>query len=60
MTQIVHIAVAGDRYPFILDFDAHTWSAGADFDESDFPLTVKVGDMRYELYSDHTFAEEEL
>jgi len=60
MTQIVHIAVAGDRFPFILDFDTRTWSAGEDFDEADFPLVAKVGDMRYELYSNKTFAEEEL
>jgi hypothetical protein len=45
---------------FQLDFATFRWSAEREIDESSFPLVAEVDDKRYELYSDGTFAEEEL
>ncbi len=46
--------------PFDIDFENMTWSAPAQLDEGDFPITFDHGAKRYELYSNNTFAEVEL
>jgi hypothetical protein len=43
-----------------LDFDAWTWKAERSFDEGDFPFIVETQGKRYEIYSDGSFAEEEM
>ena len=60
MNQTAQIVVAGESYPFKLDFDEHIWTADRDFQEGDFPLIAEVDGGRYELYSNGTFSEEEL
>jgi len=52
------ISVDGKEVPFDLDFDKWRWT-GPDLPEGYFPLVAEVGEKRYELYSDGTFAEVE-
>lgn len=54
------IDVDGETYPFKLDFDTHTWTAQASFEEAEFPIPTELNGRRYELYSDGTFAEVEV
>ncbi|HEX3469515.1 MAG TPA: hypothetical protein VHT05_15645 [Candidatus Elarobacter sp.] len=54
------IEVDGETYPFVLDYDAHTWTSTASFEEAEFPVTTEIAGRRYELYSDGTFAEVEV
>jgi hypothetical protein len=58
-TQRAEVNV-GESRPVDLDFETNRWSAEADFAEGDFPLVASLGAKRYEIYSDGTFAEEEL
>jgi hypothetical protein len=50
----------GQEYPIVMDFDKSTWDAERSFDEGDFPFIVETQGKRFEIYSDGTFAEEEL
>jgi hypothetical protein len=58
--ETVSLDVAGTGATFELDFDAETWRSDATLAEGEFPLIAEVSGKRYELYSDGTFAEEEL
>jgi hypothetical protein len=60
MQATVHIQIAGEPTPFDLDFTSKRWSTRDVPEECDFPLIAEIDDKRYELYSDHTFAEVEL
>jgi hypothetical protein len=63
--QFVDIVVGGNVCAFALDFHAKRWRAEnadalRDLDEGDFPLVATVAGERFLLYSDGTFAREEL
>jgi hypothetical protein len=60
MLAAVQITIGGEVAAFDLDFKAKRWSTKRALPESYFPLVAGVGDKRYELYSDGTFAEVEL
>jgi hypothetical protein len=60
MSTTVLIEIAEEQIPFELDFTSLTWTAERVFEESDFPLIARFDEKRYEIYSDGTFAEEEL
>ncbi len=55
----VQINVGGRDIPFRLNWEDRRWQSLEEQKESDFPLIAIVGDKRYELYSDETFAEVE-
>jgi hypothetical protein len=57
--KTVLIQIDGQDTPFDLDFSSKRWSAMSAPPEGYFPLVADVDDKRYELYSDHTFAEVE-
>jgi hypothetical protein len=58
--ETVTITVNNVPEPFELNFEDMTWHAGHAFPEGEFPLIAEVDGKRYEVYSDGTFAEEEL
>jgi hypothetical protein len=58
--RTVSIDVAGAAEAFELDFDERRWQSARTLSENLFPLVAEVDGKRYELYSDNTFAEEEL
>jgi hypothetical protein len=54
------VQLDGQEYPIVMDFDKSTWKAERSFGEGDFPFIVETQGKRFEIYSDGTFAEEEL
>ena len=61
MSERVEIEAQGSIVPCELDFTTRCWEGPHVFDEADFPIVVTPADgKRYELYSDGTFAEEEV
>jgi len=56
----ISIRIAGEPQTFQLDFENHVWHSVRELPEGEFPLVAEVARKRYELYSDRTFAEEEL
>jgi len=59
LNMTVQINVGGRDIPFRLNWEDRRWQSLEEQKESDFPLIAIVGDKRYELYSDETFAEVE-
>ncbi len=60
MTTTVQVELDDQHYPIDLDFDSHRWAAEHVFGEGDFPFVVEVSGKRYEIFSNGTFAEEEM
>jgi hypothetical protein len=60
MQTTVHIQIAEEPTPFDLNLDTKRWSNQNVPPECEFPLAAEIGDKRYELYSDKTFAEVEM
>jgi hypothetical protein len=59
MTERVEIRSGNVAFSADLDFERGRWTSVSAEPEGDFPFTVHVGGKRYELYSDHRFAEVE-
>jgi hypothetical protein len=58
--KVANIAFGSESKAFDLDFGTHRWSGETGLPEGEFPLTAELDGLRYELYSDGTFAEVEL
>ena len=59
MPVTVRIQVDDGTLSFELDFEKWRWTAPQTLPEGYFPLVTDLGEKRYELYSDGTFAEVE-
>jgi len=60
MQVTAQVQLDGQEYPIVMDFETSTWKTERSFDEGDFPFIVATQGKRFEIYSDGTFAEEEM